>query len=136
MYTDFFTILVRKTNDLCVLRHPVYTGRVVWLTTLLECDQASIRDSSEGGESSSQRFDFASIQEENLGCVNFSLCYDPEQSLLTVRLIQVSSTHRFGAICTAFRQKTHQTVSFAIYSTNPNNRVFKIIFKVATRYPE
>ena len=51
--------------------------------------QASIRDSSEAGEQSSLRFDCASIQEENLGCVNFSLYYDPEQSLLTVRLIQV-----------------------------------------------
>jgi len=52
--------------------------------------QASIRDSGERGHQSSLRFDFASIQEENLGCINFSLQYDPEQSLLTVRLIQVS----------------------------------------------
>lgn len=35
-----------------------------------------------------QSFDFPSIQEENLGSVNFSLSYDLEQSLLTVRLIQ------------------------------------------------
>jgi len=50
--------------------------------------QASICDSSEGSELTSPRFDL--IQEDNLGCVNFSLCYDPEQSLLTVRLIQVN----------------------------------------------
>jgi len=50
--------------------------------------QASICDSSEGGELSCLRSDF--IHEGNLGCVNFSLYYDPEQSLLTVRLIQVS----------------------------------------------
>jgi hypothetical protein len=34
-------------------------------------------------------YDFASIQEENVGSINFSLSYDPDQSLLTVRLIQV-----------------------------------------------
>jgi len=51
--------------------------------------QASICDSSEAGELTSARSEF--IQDENLGCVNFSLYYDPEQSLLTVRLIQVSA---------------------------------------------
>lgn len=40
------------------------------------------------GDDDDRRFDFPSIEEDNLGSLNFAVAYDLDQSLVTVRLVQ------------------------------------------------